>query len=167
MNFKGLVVRMMTVFALILLCGARAASSQAAETEKDYTNRDVKVLSSIIFCEAGNQSYTGKLAVGIVIMNRVSSSNFPNTVEKVIRQKGQFSPVRQGKFSSELKKYADGAYDRGARAKCKKAAIAALEGRDYVNYKGKKINMSKYLFFSQHLKNAKLRIGGHDFKVKY
>ncbi len=167
MSFKSLVVRAMAVLVLVLLCGFSATPSKAAGTEKEYTNRDVKVLSSIIFCEAGNQSYTGKLAVGIVVMNRVKSKKFPNTVEKVIRQKGQFSPVRQGKFSRELKKYSAGSYDRGVRAECKKAAKAVLEGRNYVNYKGKKLNMSKYLFFSQRLRNAKLRIGGHDFKVNF
>ncbi len=167
MSFKSLAVRLTMVMALAFLCVVGATTSKAAETEKDYTNRDVKVLSSIIYCEAGAESNAGKIAVGIVVMNRVSSGKYPNSVEKVIRQKGQFSPVRQGKFARELKKYSEGAYDSGTRALCKKAAIKALEGRYYVIYKGKKINMSRYLFFSQHLKNAKLRIGGHDFKIKF
>ena len=137
------------------------------EEEASYSARDLKVMSCIIYCEANNQSNAGKIAVGIVVMNRVNSDDFPNTVEGVIRQKSQFSPVRQGKFARELKKYAKGSYDKGVRKTCKEAAIKALEGRDYVKYKGKKIDMSKYLFFSQHLRNAKLRIGGHDFNVKY
>ena len=122
------------------------------------------MMSAIIFCEAGNQSYAGKQAVGIVVMNRKSSSKFPNTIQKVLKQNYQFTPVRTGKWSKEMKKYSKGKYKKGARAKCVKAAKAVLEGQKTVTYKGKKINLKKYHFFSQHLKKAKLRIGGHDFR---
>ena len=167
MSFKTLVVRMIAVFVLagvMLMSGPTL--SKAAEWDDEYTSREVKMMASIIFCEAGNQSYAGKLAVGIVIMNR-NSRKFPNSVEKVIRQRGQFTPVRTGKYSRELKKYSKGAYKKGARAQCVKAAKQALAGRDTVRYKGKNIRMNQYLFFSQHLRNAKLRIGGHDFKINY
>lgn len=140
-----------------------ATPSKAAE-KKDYTNKELKMLSTIIFCEAGNQSKAGKIAVGIVVMNRKKASAFPNSIEGVLKQRGQFSPVRTGKWQSEMKKYSAGRYKSGARAKCVKAAKAALEGQTYVNYKGKKINMKKYHFFSQRLSGAKLRISGHDFK---
>ncbi len=168
MSFKTLVVRMIAVFVLaggMLMSGTTL--SKAAEWDDEYTSREVKMMASIIFCEAGNQSYAGKLAVGIVIMNRKNSRKFPNSVEKVIRQRGQFTPVRTGKYSRELKKYSKGAYKKGARAQCVKAAKQALAGRDTVRYKGKNIRMNQYLFFSQHLRNAKLRIGGHDFKINY
>lgn len=163
MCFKKLVIMIM---AIVVFAGGmpQAVTIQAAEQEKTYTNRDVKLLSSIIFCEAGNQSFAGKVAVGCVVMNRKRSKNFPNTIEKVIRQRGQFSPVAQGKFKRELERYNAGAYEKGARKQCVKAAKAALGGQDYVTLKGKKINMRKYFFFSQRLTNAKLRIGGHDFK---
>ncbi len=169
MSFKKMTVRMMMVFALGLFCMVGATQAKAATDyeEGEYTNKDLKIMSCIIFCEAGDQCAAGKIAVGIVIMNRVFSDEFPNTVKKVVYERGQFSPVRQGKMRRELKKYAAGAYDKGSRKKCKEAAIKALEGRDYVNYKGKKIDMSKYLYFSMHLRNAKLRISGHDFKVKW
>ena len=49
-------------------------------------------MSSIIYSEAGDQSYAGKKAVGIVIANRVSSRSYPNTLSGVIYQPGQFSP---------------------------------------------------------------------------
>lgn len=55
-----------------------------------------RLMASIIFCEAGNQPYEGQVAVGAVIMNRVKSSVFPNTVEEVVYQSGQFVPACTG-----------------------------------------------------------------------
>lgn len=168
MNFKALVVRMIAVFVLAgLMLTSGTTLSKAAEGENSYTNKEVRMLASIIFCEAGNQSYAGKLAVGIVVMNRKRSRKFPGTVEKVIKQKNQFTPVRTGKYAKELKKYKKGSYKKGARAQCVKAAKEALGGKTTVRYRGKTIQMKRYLFFSQHLRNAKLRIGGHDFKIKF
>lgn len=164
MNFKKFIL---LVMAACMLAGvpSEAVTVQAAEKkEATYTKRDVKLLASIIFCEAGNQSRAGKVAVGCVVMNRKRSRNFPNTVEGVIRQRGQFSPVAQGKFKRELALYNKGSYNSGARKQCVQAAKVALEGQDYVMLKGKKVSMRKYHFFSQRLSNAKLRIGGHDFK---
>ena len=82
----------------------------------------------------------------------------------IFKQRGQFTPVRTGKWQKEMKKYSQGKYKSGARAKCVQAAKIALEGEKCVTYKGKEIKMSKYHFFSQRLSHAKLRIGGHDFK---
>lgn len=161
MCLKNLVVRMMAVLVLSSVIFG-ATPSKAAE--KNYTNKELRMMSAIIFCEAGNQSKAGKEAVGIVVMNRKKSGNFPNSIEKVLKQSGQFTPVRTGKWKKEMKKYRDGKYETGARAKCVKAAKAALEGATTVTYKGKEINMKKYHFFSQRLSRAKLRIGGHDFK---
>ncbi len=57
---------------------------------------EIVLLAATIQAEAGNQSYTGKLAVGSVIMNRVKSSKFPNTIYGVITQENQFEPWRKG-----------------------------------------------------------------------
>lgn len=164
MKLKKLVVLMMAVITMATGVLANVTPSEAAEPKKTYTNKEVKMLSTIIFCEAGNQSYAGKLAVGIVVMNRKRSSKFPNSVEGVIKQPYQFSPVRTGKWARELKKYNKGDYKKGAKAQCVKAAIDALEGQRTVKYRGKTINMKSYHFFSQRLSRARLRIGGHDFK---
>ena len=161
MCLKTLVVRMMAVLVLASVI-VGVTPSQAAE--KNYTNKELKMMSAIIFCEAGNQSQAGMEAVGIVVMNRKKSKSFPNSIEGVLKQRGQFTPVRTGKWKREMQKYRDGKYKSGDKAKCVKAAKAALEGKTVVTYKGKKINMQKYHFFSQRLSNAKLRIGGHDFK---
>ena len=54
------------------------------------------MLASLIFCEAGNQPYEGQVAVGAVVLNRVKSSVYPNSVSEVIYQSGQFSPAMSG-----------------------------------------------------------------------
>ena len=56
---------------------------------------DVALLAGILQCEAGN-SYAGMIAVGTVIMNRVASPRFPNTIYDVVYQKNQFSPAGSG-----------------------------------------------------------------------
>lgn len=66
---------------------AEAEAAQQAEKE---------LLASLIFCEAGNQPYEGQVAVGAVVMNRIKSSSYPDTMEEVIYQSGQFSPAMSG-----------------------------------------------------------------------
>ena len=61
-----------------------------------YNSNDLYWLSHIIYSESGNQPMAGKIAVGNVVMNRVASYKFPNTVEGVIFQKNQFSPASSG-----------------------------------------------------------------------
>lgn len=78
--------------------GGQGAAVQTALTES--SNADLYWLSRIIEAEAGGEPYQGKVAVGNVIMNRVHSSNFPNTVKGVIFEYygsiPQFSPVADG-----------------------------------------------------------------------
>lgn len=68
---------------------AEAEAAAAAQAEKE-------LLASLIFCEAGNQPYEGQVAVGAVVMNRINSSSYPDTMEEVIYQSGQFSPAMSG-----------------------------------------------------------------------
>lgn len=68
---------------------AEAEAAAAAQAEKE-------LLASLIFCEAGNQPYEGQVAVGAVVMNRIKSSSYPDTMEEVIYQSGQFSPAMSG-----------------------------------------------------------------------
>ena len=63
---------------------------------------EVTLLAAIIQCEAGGEAYEGQVAVGAVVMNRVKSSRFPNTIEGVIYQKGQFTPVQTGVLARRL-----------------------------------------------------------------
>ena len=88
------------------------------------SDSELDMLAAIIQCEAGGESYKGQVAVGAVVVNRVKSGRYPNSVESVIKQKSQFSPVRSGRFAKVLKK--------GARSSCYKAAKAALSGESPV-----------------------------------
>ncbi len=158
------VCRMIFTLILVVACSIGSMGTTAEAAERKYTEKDVKYMAAIIFCEAGNQSYAGKLAVGCVVMNRVKSSKFPNTVLKVIKQPHQFGPVRQGKFAREVKKVEQGRYSKGARRECLKAAQEVLEGQRNVTYRGRKYSMKKYHFFNGRLSRAKLKLGGHQFK---
>ena len=81
---------------------------------------DIAILAAIIQCEADGECYEGKLAVGSVVLNRVKSSYFPNTIAGVIYQSGQFSPVASGRFAAVLAK--------GANSTCIQAANEVLGG---------------------------------------
>lgn len=65
-----------------------------------YGGREQELLARIIQAEAGNQSLDGMIAVGNVVLNRVASDRFPNTVYDVVYQSGQFDPVRNGSISN-------------------------------------------------------------------
>lgn len=81
---------------------------------------DLAMLAAIIQCEAGGESTEGKLAVGSVVMNRVKSSSYPNTIVGVIYQSGQFTPVASGRFALVLA--------QGASSSCVSAAQRVLDG---------------------------------------
>lgn len=74
---------------------AEAAAAAQAEAEAAQ-QAEKELLASLIFCEAGNQPYEGQVAVGAVVMNRIKSSSYPDTMEEVIYQSGQFSPAMSG-----------------------------------------------------------------------
>lgn len=61
-----------------------------------YNADDLYWLSRIIYAESGNQPLSGKIAVGNVVLNRVKSPRFPNTIHGVIFQRNQFSPAQSG-----------------------------------------------------------------------
>lgn len=66
-----------------------------------YDSDSLYWLSRIIYCESGNQVLDGKIAVGNVVLNRVSDSRFPDTIYDVIFQKNQFSPASSGSIYRE------------------------------------------------------------------
>ena len=94
--------------------------ANAAEFE-----RQKKLLAALIFCEAGNQPYKGQVAVGAVVMNRIASSKYPNDIDSVIYQRGQFGPAGTGKLNRVLN---SGSYT----ATSLQAAEDALNGVDPV-----------------------------------
>lgn len=133
-------------------------------TKVRYSSADLKLMSSIIFCEAGSESYAGKLAVGIVVKNRVESRRFPNSLRGVVYQKYQFGPVRNGSLSKALSRYSNGKFTSSYHKSSIRAAKEALDGVKKVNYKGRTLKFNKYLYFSGRVSNAKVTIGNHQFK---
>lgn len=91
----------------------------------DATTDEVLLLAALIQCEAGGEKYEGQVAVGAVVLNRMRSSRYPNTISGVIYSPGQFTPAGNGKVDSVLA--------NGPRETCIKAAQEALNGTDYTN----------------------------------
>lgn len=74
----------------------------APSEEVDPSKEEVYLLSAIIESEAADEPYIGKLAVGAVILNRVDSSAFPNTLSGVVFQPGAFESVQNGQFGRQV-----------------------------------------------------------------
>lgn len=124
-----------------------AAAGFTDLSQISFAAGDIDMLAAIIECEAGGESYTGKVAVGNVVMNRVKSGVFPNTVIEVIYQPSQFSPVGSGRFAMVLA--------RGANAECYQAAQDAMAGAAPVG---------NCLFFRTPIPGLTgMQIGGHIF----
>lgn len=98
----------------------RQQSTSAVLPATPASGSDVEMLAALLQCEAGGTGYDGLLAVGSVVMNRVASPSFPNSVAGVIYQPGQFSPVSSGRFAAVLA--------GGAPADCRQAAQEVLGG---------------------------------------
>ncbi len=66
-----------------------------------YTSSDLYLMAKAIYAEGRGESYTGQVAIGAVIMNRVKSPSFPNSISGVIYQKGAFTAVTDGQINLE------------------------------------------------------------------
>lgn len=118
---------------------AEAAAAKAKERSVETTQREATaadtdeatLLGALIQVEAGGQSYECQLAVGSVIINRVNSGRFPNSISGVIYQKGQFPGAHNGKVARVL--------SNGVKSSCMNAAYAVLSGTN---------NIGDYLFFN-------------------
>lgn len=140
-------------------------TSRIVETETiKYSKAELRLLSALIYCEAQGESYNGKLAVGIVVMNRVRSERYPNTLKGVIYQKYQFSPVRNGTLKKALSEYDKGKFTSAAEKECIKAAKGALNGTKSITVKGKEKSFNKFLSFSGRLRGNTLQLENHQFK---
>ena len=114
-----------------------------------FQDGDRYLLANLIYCEAGNQPYEGQVAVGAVVINRVLSGAFPDTIVGVIYQSWQFEPVSTGRLALALAR--DDATDA-----CYQAADAAMAGQTTV---------SDCIFFRTPIPQVTPRytIGGHIF----
>lgn len=74
------------------------SSSSSSSSSSSY-NSNLNLLAKVIYGEARGEPYTGQVAVGAVVMNRVKSSSFPNTLSGVVYQSGAFDAVRDGQIN--------------------------------------------------------------------
>ncbi|MDO4344041.1 MAG: cell wall hydrolase [Eubacteriales bacterium] len=132
------------------------ASGKITKGNKNPKNKpsaaDVKLLASITFGEAGNQSYRGMVAVASVVINRVKSSKFPNTLKGVIFQSGQFAAIYSSYFNRAYYGGTLYGWEKTSYANCKKAATEVLT--DGSKLKG-------YYYFNTGY--GRLKIGDHWF----
>lgn len=89
-------------------------------------SEEAALLAAVVRMEAGGESYEGKLAVASVVVNRVRSGGYPNTVSGVVYQSGQFPGAANGTL--------EGFLASGVGGDCKKAAVEALSGITNVDY---------------------------------
>lgn len=117
-------------------------------SEVTFEEGDRKLMANIIYCEAGAEPYEGQVAVGAVVINRVLSSVYPNTVVGVIYQNRQFSPVASGRLALAL------ANDKATES-CYRAADEAMSGVT---------NVGQCVYFRTPIPGLEgIRIGGHIF----
>lgn len=126
-----------------------AQSSWRDISEVNFAEGDRYLLANLIYCEAGAEPYSGQVAVGSVVINRVLSSVYPDTVVGVIYQSGQFSPVASGRLALAL---AEGR----ANASCYQAADEVMSGTT---------NVGNCVYFRTPIEGVtpKYTIGGHIF----
>ncbi len=95
-----------------------SSGSSSSSTSSTYSDSDVNLLAKLIYGEARGESYVGQVAVGAVVMNRIKSASFPNTMAGVIYQSYAFTAV------------SDGQINLTPNATAKKAAQDAMNGWD-------------------------------------
>lgn len=125
---------------------------------RGYTREDVMMLARAIHAEARGESFTGQVAVGAVILNRLKSGEFPGSIREIVmqRQNGtyQFTPVKDGSINLEPDEIA--IY----------AAIQAIAGHDPTN--GSLYFYNPEIATDQWIRSLTIqtRIGNHVFATK-
>jgi len=132
----------------IALSKLAAQSKWRDISEVDFAEGDRYLLANLIYCEAGGEPYAGQLAVGAVVINRVLSSVYPDSVTGVIYQNRQFSPVASGRLALALA-------ENKATPACYKAADEAMSGQT---------NVGNCVYFRTPIEGLSgINIGGHVF----
>lgn len=127
--------------------------SSSGTSSSKYNSNDRYLLAKVIYAEARGESYTGQVAIGAVVLNRVEDSRFPNTISGVIYQPWAFTAVNDGQINLE------------PNQKAYQAADDALNGWDptygCVYYYNPQTATSKWIFTTKKV----TQIGKHVFAV--
>ena len=128
-------------------------SVNSATSSSNYNSNDRYLLAKVIYAEARGESYTGQVAIGAVVLNRVEDSRFPNTIAGVIYQPWAFTAVNDGQINLE------------PNQKAYQAADDALNGWDptygCVYYYNPETATSKWIWTTKKV----TQIGKHVFAV--
>ena len=130
-----------------------SSNSSGSSSNNGYSSNDVYLLAKLIHAEARGESYQGQVAVGAVVLNRVKSASFPNTISGVIYQSYAFTCVADGQINLE------------PNATAKKAAQDAMNGWDpsygALYYYNPKVATSSWIF----TRKTTVTIGNHVFAI--
>ena len=136
----------------VTLSGSSSAATTASSSTS-YVSSDHRLLAKLVYAEARGESYKGQVAVAAVVLNRVASSSFPNTVSGVIYQSGAFSCVSNGSINNK------------PDYSCIRAALDALNGWDPTGgclyYYNAKTAQDKWIFS----RTVQTVIGNHSFAI--
>lgn len=129
----------------------KALGISGGSSSGGYSSSDYDLLARIISAEARGEPYSGQVAVGAVVLNRIEHPSFPDTLSGVVYQKGAFSCLDDGQFYEDI---ADSAY---------RAATDAINGIDpsggAIYYYNPKKATSKWIFSREIITT----IGNHRF----
>ncbi len=129
------------------------STSSSSSSSSGYSDADITLLARLIYGEARGESYVGQVAVGAVVLNRIKSSSFPNTMSGVIYQKYAFTAVDDGQINLT------------PNATARKAALDAINGWDptygAIYYYNPATATSSWIFSRQ----TTVTIGRHVFAV--
>lgn len=130
-----------------------STSSSSSTSTSGYSDSDINLLTRLVYGEARGESYTGQVAVAAVVLNRIKSSSFPNTVSGVIYQRYAFTAVDDGQINLTPNDTA------------RKAVLAAINGWDpsygALYYYNPKTATSQWIFSRQ----TTVIIGSHVFAI--
>ena len=132
----------------VTLSGSSSSSSKAASSSSTIISADHRLLAKLVYAEARGEPYKGQVAVAAVVLNRVRSASFPNTVSGVVYQQNAFTCINNTPDSS-----------------CIRAALDALNGWDPTGgclyYYNPKTAVDGWI----RTRTVKTVIGNHSFAV--
>lgn len=137
----------------VTLSGSAGTGGSVAAASSSIISADHRLLSKLVYAEARGESYKGQVAVAAVVLNRVASASFPNTISGVIYQSGAFSCVSNGSINNT------------PNSTAVRAALDALNGWDPTGgclyYYNPKATKDKWI----RTRTVKTVIGNHSFAV--
>lgn len=136
----------------------RSYQSAPTPTPNSISQEDFDLLTRLVMAEAGNEPYEGQVAVAAVVLNRVESSQFPNSIREVVYQRNQFSSVPKLPYITPTES-------------CRRAVVEALDGNDPSRealyfYNPKLSSKAGLKFFRSGKLRVTKKIGNHIFLVE-